>query len=186
MNKHPNLLSAANSLIVIVDFQGKLSAVMPDADKVRSHITILLEAAQRLFVPVVVTEQYPQGLGHTEAAISEHFPEQTPIFEKSGFSCYAADGFSDALHSTGRKQIVLLGQEAHVCVLQTAMELLFDGYQVQIVEDAVCSRTHEHKLGALERLRQQGATITNYESVLFEWLRDAAHPEFKSISRLLR
>ena len=85
-----------------------------------------------------------------------------------------------------RKQIILAGLEAHVCVLQTALELLHNGYQVYVVEDAICSRKAEHKFYALQRMQQQGITITNYESVLFEWLRDASHPDFRSISGLLR
>lgn len=91
----------------------------------------------------------------------------------------------DALENTGRKQVILAGVEAHVCVLQTALELLYKGYPVYVVEDAVCSRKAEHKSYALQRLQQQGATIINYESVLFEWLRDAKHADFKSISALL-
>lgn len=188
MNTHPNLLSATNSVLVIVDVQTKLTAVMAEAEveALRKHTAIVLEAARHLAVPVLVTEQYPQGLGGTEAGLLAKLPEATPIFAKTVFSCCAAPGFSEALQATGRKQVVLLGQEAHVCILQTALELLFMGYQVQVIEDAVCSRNAEHKLYALKRLRQQGATITNHESVLFEWLRDATHPEFKTLSRLLR
>lgn len=186
MNTHPNMLMAANSLLVLVDVQLKLTAVMPEAEMLRKNAAVLLEAAVRLEVPVLVTEQYPQGLGSVEPKLVARLPKDTPIFTKTGFSCTSAVGFSEALLASGRKQIILIGQETHVCILQTALELLFLGYHVQIVEDAVCSRDIKHKQGTLRRLRQQGATITNYESVLFEWLRDAAHPEFKTLSRLIR
>ncbi|MDD2722797.1 MAG: isochorismatase family protein [Methylovulum sp.] len=181
-----SLLTAADSVIVVIDVQSKLTAVMAEAPGLCFHAGILLEVAQRLSVPVLVTEQYPQGLGLTERVLVTKLPENTLFFEKTGFSCCAAPGFSEALLATGRKQIILLGLETHVCVLQTALELLCLGYQVQVVEDAVCSRKEGHKLYALKRLGQQGVTVTNHESVVFEWLRDAAHPEFKAISRLLR
>ncbi|WP_019864565.1 isochorismatase family protein [Methylovulum miyakonense] len=183
---NPVLLSAADSVLVIVDVQTKLTAVMAEATSMCTRAVVLLEAAQRLAIPVLVTEQFPQGLGRTERVILAKLPEFTPIFDKTAFSCCAARGFSEALQASGRKQIVLVGVEAHICVLQTALELLSVGYQVQVVEDAVCSRNPNHKLYALKRLSQQGVIVTNYESVLFEWLRDAAHLEFKALSRLLR
>lgn len=188
MNSHPNLLSAANSLLVVVDIQSKLSAVMPepDAELMTDTAGSLIEAAGLLNIPVLLTEQYPKGLGPTDTAIAQKLPEGTQVFDKTGFSCCAAKDFCKALENSGRKQIILVGQEAHVCVLQTALELLHLGYQVHVAEDAICSRKAEHKFYALQRMQQQGITITNYESVLFEWVRDASHPNFKSISGLLR
>ncbi|MDD5580752.1 MAG: hydrolase [Methylobacter sp.] len=188
MSTHPTLLSAENSLLVIIDLQTQLSAAMPefDAELMIANVSSLLDAANILNIPILLTEQYPKGLGATDIAIAEKLPETTRVFDKTGFSCCAANGFSKALENSGRKQIILAGQEAHVCVLQTALELVHIGYQVYIVEDAVCSRKKDHKFYALQRLQQQNITITNYESVLFEWLRDANHPDFKSISGLLR
>lgn len=188
MTTHPNILSANNSLLIVVDLQEKLSAAMPerDAELLTANTGSLVKAAGLLDIPVLLTEQYPKGLGFTDKAISSLLLDYTLIFDKTGFSCCAADGFTDALTATGRKQIILVGQEAHVCVLQTALELMHLGYQVHVAEDAICSRKAEHKFYALQRMQQQGATITNYESVLFEWVKDSAHPEFKSISGLLR
>ncbi|MGR9000264.1 MAG: hydrolase [Gammaproteobacteria bacterium] len=188
MNMHPNILSTENSLLILVDIQAKLSAVMPEAEAklMKANAGILLEAAVILNVPVLLTEQYPKGLGATDTSIANKLTETTQVFEKTGFSCFAAEGFCAALESSGRKQIILSGVEAHVCVLQTALELLHKGYQVYVVEDAICSRKAEHKFYALERMQQQGTTIINYESVLFEWLKDARHPDFRSISDLLR
>jgi nicotinamidase-related amidase len=188
MKTHPNLLSTTTSVLVIVDIQSKLSATMSehDANAMNANTQSLLKAADCLNIPVLVTEQYPKGLGVTDPVVADHLPESFQIFAKTGFSCCAAEGFTEALEQTGCKQAILVGQEAHVCVLQTALELLDLGYQVHIVEDALCSRKTEHKFYAIQRMQQQGATITNYESVLFEWLRDAKHPDFKTLSNLLR
>lgn len=187
-NTHSNILSADNSLLIVVDLQAKLTAVMPEieAELMRANTSSLLEAAGGLNIPVLLTEQYPKGLGATDTAIAQKLPEATQVFDKTGFSCCAANGFQDALANTARKQIILVGQETHVCVLQTALELVANGYGAYVVEDAVCSRKAEHKFYALQRLQQHGVTVTNYESVLFEWLRDSAHPEFKRISGWLR
>ncbi len=187
MNTHPNLLSIENSLLVVVDLQTKLSKVIPeqDAQQTSQHTQSLLKAADLLDIPVLVTEQYPKGLGATETAISDLFTESTPVFEKTGFSCCACDDFVNALETSERQQIVLVGQETHVCILQTALELIARDLQVYVVDDAVSSRNPVHKTHALQRMQQQGITIINYESVLFEWLRDAKHPHFKTISALL-
>lgn len=189
MTAHPNILSAQNSLLIVVDLQTKLSAVMPEteAELMTVNSASLIKAAGLLNIPVLLTEQYPKGLGNIDKAISSLLLDYTLIFEKTGFSCCTANGFTDALENhIARKQIILVGQETHVCVLQTALELIHHDYQVHVVSDAVCSRKDEHKFYALQRMQQQGATITNYESVLFEWVRDSAHPEFKNISALLR
>lgn len=188
MRTHPNLLSADNSLLVVVDLQTKLTAAMAEseAQMMTTNTVRLLKAAGLLQMPVLLTEQYPKGLGPTDPAITDQLPEGTPIFDKTGFSCCTAQGFNAALAATQRKQIILTGQETHVCVLQTALELLHFGYQVYIVEDAVSSRNPAHKITSLQRMHQQGATISNHESVLFEWLRDASHPNFKAISGMLR
>ncbi|MBD9356552.1 hydrolase [Methylomonas sp. EbA] len=188
MAMHPNLLDANNSVLLVVDIQGRLSTVMPvlELQQMLMHGQRLLQAAGLLDVPVLVTEQYPQGLGPTQQEIGEYLPGNSRCFSKTGFSCCAADGFNQALVDTGRKQVVVIGQEAHVCVLQTALELLNQHYQVHVLEDAVCSRRAEHKNFALQRMQQQGATLSCHESVLFEWLRDARHSHFKTISALLR
>lgn len=188
MATHPNLLDADNSVLLVVDIQGRLSAAMPalDLQQMLTHGQRLLQAAELQNVPVLVTEQYPQGLGSTQPEISKYLPGNTRLFNKTGFSCCAADGFTQTLADTGRKQVVLIGQETHVCVLQTALELLSHDYQVHVLTDAVCSRRAEHKDYALQRMQQHGATLSCHESVLFEWLRDAKHNHFKTISAALR
>ncbi len=185
---HPNLLTIKNSLLIIVDLQTKLSAAMPEpeAELMTANACSLVQAAGLLSIPILLTEQYPTGLGSTDTSITNLLSENTLIFDKTGFSCCAAEGFTDTVANTDRQQVILVGQEAHVCVLQTALELIHLGYQVYVVEDAICSRKAEHKFYALQRMQQQGATITNYESVLFEWVKGSTHPEFKKISGLLR
>lgn len=186
MHTHPNILTTERSLLVIVDIQTKLTAAMSEAETLLANAGKLITAAGLLHIPILVTEQYPQGLGATEASLSEKLPENTPVFEKTGFSCCTAEGFIPALKHTKHNQIILVGQETHVCVLQSALELLHRGYQIYVVEDAVCSRQKAHKANALQRMKMLGVTICNYESVLFEWLKHSRHPQFKAISGLVR
>jgi len=182
------LARAADSVLVIVDLQERLAAAMNPAASatVVRNVRILLEAATRLGIPTLVTEQYPKGLGPTEAQVVEMLPHGTPRLEKTCFSCAGAAAFTAALEATGRTQVVLAGMEAHVCVLQSALELQSDRRRVLVVEDACCSRNREHHANAMHRLRAAGVLVTNTESVLFEWLRDARHEHFRAISALLR
>lgn len=188
MAAQPYLCNAEDSVLIIVDMQARLSAAMSkdELEAVLANSIRLVETAGTLNIPILVTEQYPKGLGPTETELAKILPENTCTFDKTGFSCCAADGFSKALKDSQRRQVILIGQEAHVCVLQTALELMNQGFQVFVAEDAVISRNAELKFNALQRLQQQGATITNHESVMFEWLKDATHPDFKAVSAMLR
>ena len=147
---------------------------------------ILAHVADRLQIPTFLSEQYPKGLGPTDPGLAQQLSPATKRLEKTCFSCSEADGFVDSLRQANRQQVVLAGMEAHICVLQTAMGLRTEGFDVFVVEDATCSRNIENRRNAMDRLRQAGITLTNTESVIFEWLRDARHPEFKGISALLR
>jgi nicotinamidase-related amidase len=183
------LCAAETSQLVVIDIQARLAAAMPPEvrERVVKNSAILLQAARLLDVPLHVTEQYPKGLGHTEAAVAQHFPADIDVVSKTCFASSGAAGFDAALDARqGRHQVVLAGMEAHVCVLQSAMELLGRGYQVFVVEDAVSSRDDAHRHNAMARLRQAGAVVTNTESVLFEWLRDASHPQFKAVTALIK
>jgi len=189
MQRPASMLCAAElSQFVAIDIQGRLAGAMPEDERERvlRHAGILAEAAGKLKVPVVATEQYPKGLGPTAEPVAEALPPATPLFEKTCFSCGGAKGFLDTLGAGNRNQIVLAGMETHVCVLQTALELQGHGFQVFVVEDAVCSRRPANHRNALERVRQAGGIVTNTESVLFEWLRDAGHEHFKAISALIK
>jgi len=183
------LCAAESSQLVVIDVQARLAAAMPAEarERVVKNTGILLQAARLLALPVIATEQYPKGLGNTEGAVAQHFPEQLSVVCKTCFASSGAAGFDATLDAhPGRHQVILAGMEAHVCVLQSAMELLGRGYQVFVVEDAVSSRNDAHRQNAMARLRQAGAIVTNTESVLFEWLRDAGHPQFKAVSALIK
>ncbi|MGH8558318.1 MAG: hydrolase [Methylococcales bacterium] len=188
MTKPDLLCNAADSLLIIIDIQPALTAAMSenDAEQMLANTIVLLRAAEALQVPVLLTEQYPKGLGETDPKLLEHLPASAEKFKKTGFSCCAAEGFRSVLEKSGKKQLVLVGQETHVCVLQTAVELSDSGYSVFVAEDSVCSRKQEHRFFALERMRQAGIHITNYESVLFEWMQDSTHPRFKELAKLIR
>lgn len=184
----PLLCSADDSQLVVVDLQIRLLAAMSESERAAmvKHAEMFLLAAQTLEIPVIYTEQYPKGLGPTIPALMERMPAMARGLEKTAFSACAAEGFMSALKTPGRGQVVLIGQEAHVCVLQTALDLLVAGFRVFVVEDGVCSRSLVHKQNALARMREAGVIVTNMESVFFEWLRDAAHPAFKTISDSIR
>jgi nicotinamidase-related amidase len=187
-NATMGLLDVNDSLLLVVDMQSRLLAAMKPllAKTALENSVKLLTAADLLKVPVLLTEQYPKGLGDTTEAINAALPAFTQRFEKTAFSCCGNAAFNQALLASGCKQIIFIGQEAHVCVLQTAIELMAQGFQVYVVEDAVLSRHEQHKANALQRLQALGIAVTNHESVLFEWLRDAKHAQFKAISALVR
>ena len=177
------LLERAKSLLLLVDMQERLVPAMADAADVTARCGVLLTAANALEVPVLASEQYPKGLGPTVAALAGLAPRR---LEKLEFSAYANSAIKDALTEANRKQIILAGIEAHVCVLQTGLELIDAGFQVFVVADAVSSRRPESREVALHRVARAGATLITAEMALFEWLRSAAAPEFRAISKLIR
>lgn len=175
--------------LMIIDVQDRLCTAMPHdcLELALSNLSRLAFAAQALNIPVLATEQYPKGLGHTRAQLVQQLPENQVYCEKTSFSCCGATDFEDHLRpKEKRPQVVLTGLEAHVCVLQTAAGLQHWGYQVFIVADAICSRNPQNRLNAISRMRHAGISITNTESVIFEWLGCAEHDEFKKISQLFR
>jgi len=178
-------LDRDNAVVVVVDIQERLMAAMKHAKKVYRNTNIILEASKVLGLPVVVTEQYPKGLGHTVEEVKAFIQSCEPI-EKITFSCCGEGGFMSALEGTGRNQVVLVGSETHVCVYQTCLDLLDAGFRVHLVRDAVCSRAKENYLAAIELMREAGAVITTTETALFQMLVRAGSDEFKSISKLVK
>ena len=187
-NIDDHLCNVDNSCLVVIDIQTRLTSVMPVKvlARLKRNINILLQSAKTLSIPVLTTEQYPKGLGPTEPEIVELLPENTSKFEKTCFSCTGAEQFLKHLEEGGRKQVILVGIEAHVCVLQTAIQLIEQGYHVFVVADGICSRQRDNYEASLKRMSRAGVTICNTESVLFEWLRDAKHEHFKELSRLVQ
>ena len=187
LSSSPRLCVAENSVLLVIDIQQRLAGAMSEKvlQSVVKHTGWLLQAADLLNIPVVRTEQYPKGLGETVDDIKQHLSMDTCL-EKTCFSCCGASGFHEVVNIEKRRQVILTGMESHVCVLQTAMELKNGGFDVFIASDAVCSRSKQNHKNALMRMSQADISITNTESVMFEWLRDASHPQFKAISALLR
>ena len=183
------LTSVKTSQLLIINTQEKLARAMPKADRDRmvSNIVRLSQTASALEIPIILSEHYGKGLGNTLPEITSHLPNNTLAKDKMTFSCCTAPGFEEELSEHDqRKQIIIVGLEAHICVLQTASGLQQWGYQVFVVEDAIASRHSHHRKNALRRMRQGGVQITNSESVAFEWMGDASQPHFKQISQLFR
>lgn len=179
------LLSAASSLLLVVDVQERLHAAMPKEDPIVRNVSILIRAARELGVPVLASEQYPRGLGPTVPEVAALLTEEERI-AKMEFSCRANSGLAAAIEGTGRTQIVITGIEAHVCVLQTALDLIGKDRSIYVVADAVASRNPTSREIALRRMGDAGAIVVTTEMVAFEWLRTAAAPQFKAVSALVR
>ncbi len=178
------LLSRDESRLLIVDMQEKLLPVINDQEAVLASCLKLIEAAKILEVPATATEQYPKGLGPTVSVITERLPDRP---EKIEFSCLnCLDWNATAADPESRFKVVVAGIESHVCVLQTVLDLLSQGFRVFVAADAVGSRKPLDREFALQRMASSGAVITTTESVLFEWCERAGTPEFKEISRLVR
>tara|TARA_R110000782_G_scaffold166829_5_gene258784 strand:+ start:316 stop:891 length:576 start_codon:yes stop_codon:yes gene_type:complete len=186
-NRSNLLCDIDDSCLIIIDVQEKLTTAIPDKviNRLRKNTAILLNAANELNVPVSTTEQYPKGLGKTEAFITQSLSDSSPTFEKSRFSCLGADGFTKYLSELNKKQIIIAGLEAHICVFQSAIDLEQAGFDVYVVIDAIASREFTSYESALTRLKQANVNLLNTESVLFEWLRGDSHEKFKTISKLI-
>lgn len=181
------LLGKEQVLLVLIDLQERLAAAMEEKVKERvvGNCLHLLEAARVLHLPVLVTEQYPRGLGPTLEEIRSALTIFEP-FEKTAFDCCREIGFIEKVAAAGRPSLLLAGMEAHICVLQTALGLMRAGYMVQVVQDAVCSRTNENFRMGIAEMRDAGAVITATETVLFKLLVKAGTEPFKTISKRLK
>jgi nicotinamidase-related amidase len=179
------LLNEKDSLVIVIDIQDKLVAAL-EKDTVVSKAAKLVAAANILDIPVIVSEQYPKGLGQTIFAIKNQLPQNSEVVEKTSFSLLEEEGMLDKIKSYGKTQIILCGIETHICVHQTAAALLDAGFEVYIAKDACASRNkYEFKQG-IERMHANGAKISCLEIILFEWLRGASHPKFKEVQMLIK
>jgi nicotinamidase-related amidase len=185
---HPMTLTREATAFVVCDVQERLFPAM-DVDRreeVMRNIKILATSARRLRVPILITEQYPKGLGHTlQELVDTLGPEVEPL-PKVTFSCCGVDTFRARLEGTGARHVVLTGIEAHVCVLMSTLDLIALGYTVHVAADAVTSRTQANWRLAMDLLRQAGAVVTATETVLFQLLRQADTDEFRELARLIR
>jgi len=176
------LLTIENAVLLLIDLQERLVPVIADGETMVARTVRLAEAAHLLGVPVRATEQYPKGLGPTVAPLAA-YPHE--ILPKTAFSGAGDPGFA-ALLPAGTREVVIAGCETHVCVLQTALDLLDSGYRVAVAADAAGSRDPADREAGIARARQHGAEIVTSEMVLFEWLRDARHPRFRDVQKLLK
>lgn len=185
MKRHPVLLRRSASALLVVDIQERIVKAMYEPRKVIDTTLKLIAGFSALGVPVYVTEQYPKGLGETESRIRGALGGITAK-QKMTFSCVGAETLFEELREASRTQIVVCGIEAHVCVQQTVLDLLANGFQVNLVADGVTSRNPADCATALRRMEKHGAEITTAESVLFELLEKSGTAEFKEISRIVK
>jgi len=171
--------------LVVVDIQGKLAQMMREREALFKQTEILIKAFIELNMPILWCQQVPEALGPTVESIQSLLQACQPI-DKAAFSAWKNKDFQTQLLDSGRSQVVLCGIEAHICIYQTAKDLLVNGFGVEIVSDAVSSRTSENKAIGLDRIRQAGAQITSVEMLLFDLLETAEHPAFRVLAKLIR
>jgi nicotinamidase-related amidase len=179
----PMLMSPGDTALLVIDAQEKLLPAIPDGKKIVWNIRRLIDGAKALCLAIAGSEQYPKGLGPTVPELAERLG---PLPSKLTFSCGGCPGIFAELEAKGISKVLLTGIEAHVCVQQTALDLLAAGWSVFVAVDAVGSRFEIDYRTALDRMNAAGATLTTTESALFEWCRVAGTPEFKQISQLAR
>lgn len=179
------MLDIDNSVLFIVDVQDRLVGMLKNSEEIAKNNMILSKTAKILGVPVIATEQYPQGLGSTIFEVRENLAPDK-IFEKQTFSALDNEKVENALTNLNRKNIILTGIESHICVYQSALALLEKGYNVYVVKNAVSSRKTKDYRTALELMRDYGAKLTCVETVLFELLKTSTHPNFKEIQALIK
>ena len=188
LSTRPDLLSRNRSVLLVIDLQERLAPAIEGIAPVLANAKRLLQAADRLSVPTLVTEQYPKGLGHTVADLQD-VVRPARVLEKTALGALADPVVEEACREqadAGRSDFIILGTEAHVCVLQTAMQIIAQGWRLAVVEDACGSRRGADKSVALERLQSAGAQRITTEMVLFEWLERAATPEFRDLLPVIR
>ena len=180
--RHPNILDPKQTVLVVVDMQEAFLNVMHDRERLVANVRLLVQSAVTLGVPVITTTQYAERMGGVVPEITALYRDTVrTAIDKLCFSCAGAGGFLEGLASLGRRQILLCGVETHICVSQTALDLTHQGYQVHVAADAVSSRSLEkHKLG-MERMRDSGVLPCAAEAAVYELLREAGTPAFKSL-----
>jgi nicotinamidase-related amidase len=183
---HQNTLELTQSALVIIDMQAAFREKIPGFSEITERIAVMTEGAKLLNLPIIVTEQYPRGLGHTAAEIKAVLPSGLEIIEKTTFSSCGAPQFGNQLGRTGAKQILVCGIEAHICVNQTVHDLLASGFQVHLLTECTLSREPYNKKIALRKMQMSGAILSSVEMALFELMRDANHAQFKAIQGLVK
>ena len=184
--RHPKILNKENTALVVVDVQEAFRFPINDFAQIASRISVAVRGFQILNLPIIITEQYPKGLGRTAEEILFSLPPEFEFIEKTAFSSCGASLFMEKLRETGANQIVLCGLETHICVNQTAHDLLNENFQVHILEDCVGSRFSRDKETALRKMEMNGVVPSCVEMALFEAMRDSKHEQFKEIQNLVK
>ena len=179
------MISRTNAVLIIIDIQGNLAQAMHDKENIFANNVKMIQGFKAFSLPIIVTEQIPQKLGQTIPQIAAQLEGINPI-AKETFSCWDDRNFTKQLKGLSRRHIVLAGIECHVCVYQTALDLISNGYTVHLVTDCVSSRTPENRQVGIEAIKSAGAHLTSTEMVLFELLRTAADPKFKDIFKIVK
>jgi len=180
------LLNPENTVLLVVDIQEKFLSVLPEPQTLLERVGVLVETCRQLGIPIVVTEQYPKGLGHTASALAERLPDTAVTLEKAAFGCGRDPEIFNHLAGLKRSQVLVCGIETHICVNQTVHQLLESGYQVHLVQDAVSSRHYRDHETALAKMQQSGAIPACVEMALFELLGTSRHPLFKQLQALVK
>lgn len=180
------ILNIEDSVVMIIDVQEKLLNAVFNKASLEKKATTLANTAKILGIPVIVTEQYPKGLGATVETLREVLPENTQYFEKTAFSALENNEVLEALKNSGKKQVIIFGIETHICVSQTTNALIQEGFEVSVIRDACGSRSELEYLAGLERMKDNGAHVLTTEIALFEWLKGAKHPKFKEVQMLIK
>lgn len=179
------LIDPTDSVLIVIDMQERLVPAMESPARTIANAAKLITAATEVKVPILLTEQYPQGLGSTVKQLSK-IATTAQIFPKIHFSCMKDEAFSAAFNKENRKQAIIAGMEAHICVTQTAASLMDQGFEVFVVSDATASRTKDSEEACIARLSAAGAGIVTTEMVIFEWLGQADTPEFRRLLPLVK
>ena len=183
---HPRVLDRAQSAVVMIDVQEAYRGVVTGYESVVRGLRRLLQVVMQLQVPLLVTEQYPKGLGHTLTELVELFPPGQSVIEKVSLSCCGERNFVAALDALHRRQIVVCGLETHACVNQTVHDLLDQGFQVHLPSDAISSRFDGDYRAAWDKMVGSGAVPTSVEMISLEWVRTAADPAFRAVQKIIK
>lgn len=183
---HQNSLKLEDTAFLIVDVQEAFRNSIPDFGVITRQIAAFVQGAKMLSLPIIVTEQYPKGLGHTAEEILRVLPADFDMVEKTSFSSCGSMAFVEKLQMLNRRQIIVAGIEAHICVNQTVHDLLAQNYQVHLLTDGIASRAEQNKQIAMTKMQHSGAMPSSVEMALFEIMRDAKHGEFKAIQKIIK
>lgn len=186
MKRSESLLSKEKSVLVVVDMQESFLAPIYRREEVERNVTFLMQAAKLLEVPVLATVQYANRMGGVTDSLKALLPESVEVVDKLCFSCFGQEDFARQLQATGKRQVLLVGIETHICMMQTALDLLEAGYQVHVPWDATSSRGELDASFGLQRMRAAGVSITSVESALYEWLYEAGTEAFKQMLPLVK